>query len=64
MGNTIDKSTFGYLDVEFQYKLAKCFIEEPHFFSEVSNIVNQNAFTDSLLRTFVGTLKDYYNRKV
>ena len=63
MGKAIDKSNLGYLDVDFQYKLAKCFIEEPHFFSEISNIVDQNAFTDSLLRTFVGTLKDYYYRE-
>ena len=63
MGKAIDKSNLGYLDVEFQYKLAKCFIEEPHFFSEISNIVDQNAFTDSLLRTFVGTLKDYYYKE-
>lgn len=60
MGKAIDKSTLGYLDIDFQYKLAKCFMEEPHFFSEISTIVDQNAFTDSLLRTFVGTLKDYY----
>lgn len=64
MGNqVIDKSTFGYLNEEFQYKLVKCFIEEPHFFSEVSTIVDQNAFTDVLLRTFVGTLKDYYYKE-
>lgn len=63
MGKVIDKSTLGYLDVEFQYKLAKCFIEDPHFFGEVSTIVDQNAFTDSLLRTFVGTIKDYYYKE-
>ena len=63
MGKAIDKSTLGYLDVDFQYKLAKCFIEEPHFFGEISTIVDQNAFTDSLLRTFVGTLKDYYYKE-
>ena len=63
MGKAIDKSTLGYLDVDFQYKLTKCFIEEPHFFSEISTIVDQNAFTDSLLRTFVGTLKDYYYKE-
>ena len=57
MGKAIDKSTLGYLDMDFQYKLAKCFIEEPHYFSEISTIVDQNAFTDGLLRTFVGTLK-------
>lgn len=60
MGKAIDKSNLGYLDLDFQFKLTKCFIEEPHFFSEISTIVDQNAFTDSLLRTFVGTLKDYY----
>ena len=63
MGKAIDKSTLGYLDIDFQYKLAKCFIEEPHFFGEISTIVDQNAFTDSLLRTFVGTLKDYYYKE-
>ena len=63
MGKAIDKSNLGYLDIDFQYKLAKCFIEEPHFFSEISNIVDQNAFTDSLLRVFVGTLKDYYYKE-
>ena len=63
MGKAIDKSTLGYLDLDFQYKLTKCFIEDPHFFAEVSTIVDQNAFTDSLLRTFVGTLKDYYYRE-
>ena len=63
MAKAIDKSTLGYLDLDFQYKLTKCFIEDPHFFGEVSTIVDQNAFTDSLLRTFVGTLKDYYYKE-
>ena len=56
----LKKDNFGYLGEEFQYQLAKVFIEEPHFFSELSPIVNQNAFTESILRTFVGALKDYY----
>lgn len=56
----LKKDNFGYLGEEFQYQLAKVFIEEPKFFGELSNIVNQNAFTESLLRTFVGALKDYY----
>lgn len=63
MGKAIDKNNLGYLDIDFQYKLTKCFIEEPRFFSEISTIVDQNAFTDSLLRTFVGTLKDYYYKE-
>ena len=62
-GKELKKDTFGYLGEEFQYQLAKVFIEEPHFFSELSTIVNQNAFTESILRTFVGALKDYYNKE-
>lgn len=63
MGKSINKNNLGYLDVEFQYKLVKCFIEDPKFFGEVSTIVDQNAFTEQLLRTFVGTLKDYFARE-
>lgn len=63
MGKPIDKSTLGYLDIDFQYKLVKCFVEDSKFFGEVSGIVNQNAFSDPLLRTFVGTLKDYYQNE-
>ena len=59
----IDKSTLGYLGSDFQYKLAKYFIEDDNFFNQISNIVDQNAFTDSLLRTFVGTIKDYFNKE-
>ena len=61
MSQQIDKSTLGYLGVDFQYKLIKCFIEEPRFYGEMASIVTQNSF-DSQLRTIVGTLKDYYNR--
>ena len=60
MGKEVDKSNLGYLDLGFQYKLAKYFIEEPRFFEDLASIINPNAFTDSLLRTFVGTIKDYY----
>lgn len=60
MGKTIDKSNLGYLDLNFQYKLAKYFVENPRYFEGILSIVDPNAFTDSLLRTFVGTIKDYY----
>jgi len=63
MGKQLDKSNLGYLDLDFQYKLVKIFVEEPKFFEEMSSIVDQNAFTDSLLRTFVGTIKDYYKNE-
>lgn len=57
---TIDKSNLGYLGSDFQFKLVKYLIEDENFFNQISNIVDQNAFTDPLLRTFVGTVKDYY----
>lgn len=61
MNRAINKSTLQYLGPDFQYKLAKCFIEEPGYFSSVYSVVEQNAFTEPLLRQFVGTLKDYYS---
>lgn len=60
MGKAIDKTNLGYLGTDYQYRIVKCFIEEPKFFQEINSIVNQNMFTMPLLRTFVGALKDYY----
>ena len=58
MGKAIDKSTLGYLGIDFQYKLVKFFVEDHNFFEEISDIVDQNAFTEQILRVFVGTLKN------
>lgn len=63
MGNAIDKSKLGYLGIDFQYKLVKCFIEEPQYFTEISNIVDSTVFTDSHLREFVGLIKNYYEKE-
>lgn len=60
MAKQLDKNNLGYLGVDFQYKLAKIFVEEDQFFGDISSIVDQNAFNDALLRNFIGTLKDYY----
>lgn len=57
----LDKSNLGYLGIDFQYKLAKVFVEEPKFFEDSVQIIEQNAFTDPNLREFVGAMKDYYN---
>ena len=62
-GKHLDKNNLGYLGIDFQYKLAKIFVEDSKFFEDVGPIVDQNAFNDSLLRTFIGTLKDYYSRE-
>ena len=57
----IDKSNFGYIGIEFQYKLTKYFIEENNFFEDIASIVDPNAFTDPILRKFVGILKDKHH---
>lgn len=56
----INKSNLGYLDIVFQYKLVKYFIEDSKFFEDIVSIVDPNAFTDPVLRKFVGTIKDCY----
>lgn len=63
MEKKLDKSNLGYLGVDFQYKLVKAFVEDQTFFEDIASIVDQNAFTDALLRTFVGTIKDYYQNE-
>ena len=52
------KNNLGYLGVDFQYKLIKTFLDEPSFFRELYPIIDQNTFTDTTLKTFVGVLKD------
>ena len=59
-GKVLDKNNLGFLGVDFQYKLIKSFIEEPGFFKELYPIVNQNVFSEALMRTVVGSLKDYF----
>ena len=59
MAKPVDKSNLGYLGPNYQYQLVKCFVEEPGYFQEVSPIVDQNTFTEPLLKRFVGVLKDY-----
>ena len=61
MNRAINKSTLQYLGPDFQYKLVKCFIEDPSYFTSIYSVVEQNAFTETILRQFVGTLKDYYS---
>lgn len=63
MNRAVDKTTLGYLGPDFQYKLVKCFMEEPGYFASIYSVIEQNAFTESLLKRYVGTLKDYYSER-
>lgn len=63
MAKAIDKSNLEYLGEDFQFKLAKVFIEDQKFFTDLSTIIDQNSFTNPLLRAFIGTLKDYFAKE-
>lgn len=56
----ISKSNLGYLGVDFQYRLISAFFEEPSFFKDMYQIIDQNMFTESYLKTVVGVMKEYY----
>lgn len=62
MGKIV-KSNLGYLGVDFQYRLISAFFEHPNFFKDLSSIIDQNMFTDAYLRTIVGTMKEYYQKR-
>lgn len=63
MAETVNTSTLGYLGVDFQTKLVKCFIEDQKFFISIVNIVDQNMFSDETLRKIVRFLKERYDEK-
>lgn len=55
------KTDLGYLGIDFQHKLVKLFIEDSKFFMTINSIVDQNMFTEDVLRRIVGYIKDRYN---
>lgn len=56
------RSDLGFLGVDFQYRLAHHFMDDKKFFRDVSEIVDNNMFTDPNLKKFVGALRDYYRK--
>lgn len=58
--NSKNRDNLGYLGPEFQYKLVRAFMDDHKFFVGINNIIDQNMFTESALRTYVGVLKEYY----
>ena len=57
-----DKSNLGYLGETFQYRLAHEFMANHTFFEDMSSILDQNMFTDPNLKTFVGLIKNFYEK--
>ena len=59
----VSRNSLEYLGVEFQYRLIKSFIEDSKFFRDLNGVINQNMFTETYLRTIVGVMKEYYNKR-
>lgn len=55
-------SNLGYLGVDFQYRFVKSLMEDKNLFRDLRSIIDQNTFTDPLLKVYVGVMKDYYDR--
>ena len=60
MSKTENRKNLGYLGEEFQFKLVNTFLEDKDFFKDLSNIIDQNMFTNPLLKTVVGVMKEYH----
>lgn len=58
-----DRKDLGYLGEDFQYKLVHTFMEDKEFFKDLNVIIDQNMFTDSTLKMYVGIMKEYYERE-
>lgn len=61
VANDAIKIDLGYLGIDFQHKLVKLFFEDSTFFTMINPIVDQNMFTEDVLRRIVGFMKDRYN---
>ena len=53
----------GFLGVEFQYRLVKALMDDGDLFRDLYPILEQNMFTDSNLKIYVGVMKDYYDKQ-
>lgn len=62
MSKPLKKNELGYLGEDFQYKLVHEFTENSSFFEDLHSIVNQNMFTDPMLKIYVGVMKDYLSK--
>ncbi len=61
VANDATNIDLGYLGIDFQHKLVKLFFEDSTFFTMINPIVDQNMFTEDVLRRIVGFMKDRYN---
>ncbi|MCK9543364.1 MAG: AAA family ATPase [Novosphingobium sp.] len=57
----VDEELGKYGEV-FQFRLVKYMMENEFYFNNINHIVDQNMFSNVLLRTYVGTMKNYFNK--
>ena len=62
MAQQIKKGDLGFLGLEFQYRFIKALMEDNDLFRDLQPIIDQNMFTDPLLKTYVGSMKNYYEK--
>ena len=58
----LKRSDLGFLGLEFQYRFIKALMEDNSLFRDLHTILDQNMFTDPLLKVYVGTMKNYYEK--
>lgn len=58
-----NKTNLGFLGETFQFRLIHEFMENHTFFEDLCSIIDQNMFTDPNLKTFVGVMKNYFERE-
>ena len=56
----VDKSNLAYMGQDFQYAAAKMLIEDQRLFRDLYKILDQNCFSDPVIRKIIGTEKDMY----
>lgn len=58
-----DRNNLGFLGEAFQYKLVHEFMGNHTFFEDLNSIIDQNMFTDPNLKTFVGVMKNFFDKE-
>ncbi|WP_406539136.1 DnaB-like helicase C-terminal domain-containing protein [Fibrobacter sp.] len=57
-----NKTDFGYMGSDFQYIAAKSLIENQQLFKDLYKILDQNCFSDPIIKKIIGTEKDMYSK--
>lgn len=56
------KKDLGFLGEDFQYKLVREMTDDKELFKDLNSVIDQNMFTDPDLKTYVGVMKEHYDK--